>query len=95
MAENKKNVRTSKPALTSRKKKDMSEKLDGMTYMREKVLKYLGSQKKVYEDALKENESPVTETDVEVRKMREHELQRLRDRIYEINHHIEVVKLMT
>lgn len=63
--------------------------------MRETILEYLEKEKSINEDALIAYEpKPIAETDSEIRIMREREAIKLRDRIYELKRHIEVIKRM-
>lgn len=63
--------------------------------MRDNILEYLEKEKGINEDALKAYEnSGITESDAEIRRMRERERIKLNDRIYELKRHIEVIKRM-
>lgn len=64
--------------------------------MRNTIIEYLESEKRINEDALKAYEpKPIgDEGNEEIRLMREREAIKLRDRIYELNRHIEVIKRM-
>lgn len=63
--------------------------------MRDKIVTYLEGEKKICEAALKAYEPGViTESSEEIRVMREREAIKLRDRIYELSRHIEVIKAM-
>lgn len=65
--------------------------------MRDNILEYLESEKRINEDALKAYEpKPIEDKEAtnEIRLMREREAIKLRDRIYELNRHIEVIKRM-
>ena len=63
--------------------------------MRDKIIEYLEEEKKINEDALRAYEdSGIPEKDAEVRIMRERERIKLRDRVYELRRHIEVIKRM-
>lgn len=62
--------------------------------MREKILDYLREQKSINEDALLAYDNQLMEQDPEIRRMREREAIKLRDRIYELKRHIEVIKKM-
>lgn len=60
------------------------------------VVTYLEEQKQINEEALKpyEREIPTMDVDVEIKKMRETECFRLRDRNNELSRHIAVIKRM-
>lgn len=64
--------------------------------MRNTIIEYLESEKRINEDALKAYEpKPISdEVNEEIRLMREREAIKLRDRIYELNRHVEVIKRM-
>lgn len=63
--------------------------------MRDKIIDYLEKEKSINEDALTAYEdSGIVDSDPEVRQMRERERIKLRDRIYELKRHIEVIKRM-
>lgn len=63
--------------------------------MRDNILDYLEQQKGINEDALKAyDENAIQDSDNEIRRMREREAIKLRDRIYELKRHIEVIKRM-
>ena len=63
--------------------------------MRDKIIEYLEEAKRINEDALRAYEdSGIPEKDAEVRIMRERERIKLRDRVYELRRHIEVIKRM-
>lgn len=64
--------------------------------MRDNIIQYLESEKRINEEALKAYEpKPIKDEDSnEIRLMREREAIKLRDRIYELNRHIEVIKRM-
>lgn len=62
--------------------------------MRDKIVEYLEKEKSINEDALLAYEDPIKETSEEIRIMREREAIKLRDRIYELKRHIEVIKRM-
>lgn len=63
--------------------------------MRDDIIAYLEKEKSINEDALLAYEpKPITDQDAEVRIMREREAIKLRDRIYELKRHIEVIKRM-
>jgi hypothetical protein len=63
--------------------------------MRDNILDYLNEQKSINEDSLKAyDENAIQDSDNEIRRMREREAIKLRDRIYELKRHIEVIKRM-
>lgn len=60
------------------------------------VIEYLEGEKEVYESALQAytSDSPIDSLDSEVKKMREIEAIKLREKITDLNKHIKVIKLM-
>lgn len=61
----------------------------------ENIIAYLEGEKGINEHALKAyQDSSITENDSEIRRMREREAVKLRDRITELSRHIEVIKRM-
>lgn len=63
--------------------------------MRNQIVEYLERQKAINADALQTYESSmIQDSDVTIRRMREREAIKLRDRIYELTRHIEVIKRM-
>lgn len=62
--------------------------------MKNNIIDYLEKEKSINEDALRAYEEPIKDTDSEIRLMREREAIKLRDRIYELKRHIEVIKRM-
>ena len=63
--------------------------------MRDNIIEYLEKEKSINEDAVRAYEDgPIKESDTEIRAMRERERIKLRDRIYELKRHIEVIKRM-
>ncbi len=63
--------------------------------MRDAILEYLEEQKSINEDALAAYEpKPIQDDDPEMRRMREKEAIKLRDRITELKRHIAVIKRM-
>lgn len=63
--------------------------------MKNTIVEYLEGEKKINEDALKAYDNPIIpDSDTEVRRMREREAIKLRDRITELSRHIEVIKRM-
>lgn len=65
-----------------------------LTDMKNNIVEYLENEKSINEDALRAYEEPIKDTDAEIRLMREREAIKLRDRIYELKRHIEVIKRM-
>jgi len=63
--------------------------------MREAIIEYLDTEKSICEDALSAYEPmPIQDSDPEIRRMREKEAIKLRDRITELKRHIAVIKRM-
>ena len=63
--------------------------------MRDNIVEYLEEQKSINEDALKAYEPMIIQdSDPEIRKMREREAIKIRDRITELKRHISVIKKM-
>ena len=63
--------------------------------IRDNIVAYLEGEKSINENALKAYEdSSITENDSEIRRMREREAVKLRDRITELSRHIQVIKRM-
>ncbi|WP_445453105.1 hypothetical protein [Flavobacterium sp. 25HG05S-40] len=63
--------------------------------MRDKIVDYLEEEKKICEDALKAYEpGAILDSSEEIRVMREREAIKLRDRVYELRRHIQVIKAM-
>jgi len=63
--------------------------------MRNTIIEYLEKEKSINEDALQAYEpQPIQDSDSQIRIMREREAIKLRDRIYELKRHIEVIKRM-
>lgn len=63
--------------------------------MRDNIVEYLEKEKGINEDALQAYEpSSIPDSDNEIRRMREREAIKLRDRIFELKRHIEVIKRM-
>ncbi|MGV3695515.1 hypothetical protein [Flavobacterium sp.] len=63
--------------------------------MRDKIIEYLEKEKGMNEDALLAyTPGAITDSSEEIRIMREREAIKLRDRIYELKRHIEVIKRM-
>lgn len=70
------------------------EKLRIMQEVSTNIIGYLQDEFKVNTDALKAYDSPITDSDAEVKKIREIEAVKLRDRINELARHISVIKRM-
>lgn len=63
--------------------------------MRDTIIDYLEKEKSINEDALLAYQpQAIQDADSEIRLMREREAIKLRDRIYELKRHIEVIKRM-
>jgi hypothetical protein len=63
--------------------------------MKNIILDYFEGEKRINEEALKAYAEPIiTDTNSEIRVMREREAIKLRDRITELSRHIEVIKRM-
>ncbi len=72
-----------------------NDKYKMLISMRDKILDYLEKEKGINEDALKSYEDgPIESEDSKIRVMRERERIKLRDRIFELKRHIEVIKRM-
>jgi hypothetical protein len=81
--------------MTLKKKLTTKEKIDLMKEVNKIVVDYLMEQKDICEDALKAYEPlPIQDSDPEVRRMRETEAIKLRDRSSELKRHIAVIKRM-
>lgn len=71
------------------------ENYNHLIKMRNTIIEYLDKEKSINEDALTAYEDgPIKDNDQEIRIMRERERIKLRDRIYELKRHIEVIKRM-
>lgn len=71
------------------------ETLKHLLAMRDQIINYLEKEKSINEDALQAYDSGgIMDSDVSIRRMREREAIKLRDRIYELKRHIEVIKRM-
>lgn len=63
--------------------------------MRDTIIEYLEMEKSINEDALQAYEpKPIQDDDPEIRRMREKEAIKLRDRITELKRHVSVIKKM-
>lgn len=72
------------------------EKLELMKEVKRPIVDYLKDQLKININALKayETDSPIQDSDTEIRKMRELEAIKLRHSIYELERHISVIEKM-
>jgi len=73
------------------------EKIQLMKEVKSNIIDYLQEELKINSDALKsydEASNPIQNADTEIKKMREIEAIKLRDRIHELNRHIAVIKRM-
>lgn len=75
---------------------DTEEKLALMAEIKQTIVDYLQDEVKINTDALKayEGDQTIQDQDATIRRMRETEAIKLRDRIYELNRHIAVIKRM-
>lgn len=81
--------------MTSKKNLTSKEKIALMKEVNKIIVSYLEEQKTICEDALKAYEPlPIQDSDAEVRRMRETEAIKLRDRASELKRHIAVIKRM-
>jgi len=73
-----------------------NEKVLLMAEIRQNVIDYLTEELQINSTALKsyDNDNPIQEQDHEIKKMREIEAIKLRDRIHELSRHIAVIKRM-
>jgi hypothetical protein len=72
-----------------------NEKLALMSEVQQIIVDYLEDQKSINEDALKAYDQQIIQDgDPEIRRMRENEAIKLRDRVNELKKHISVVKRM-
>lgn len=68
---------------------------ESLIQMRDTIIEYLEKEKSINEDALKAYEpQPIQDDNEAIRIMREREAIKLRDRIYELKRHIEVIRRM-
>lgn len=74
----------------------MAEKETKSDNFKDKIISYLDTEKGINEEALKAYEDSLLdkETNQEIKVMRERERIKLRDRVYELKRHIEVIKRM-
>lgn len=73
------------------------EKIKVMNEVKQGIIDYLQEQLTINSDALRtydERETPIINSDQEIKRMREIEAIKLRDRIHEITRHISVIKRM-
>lgn len=73
------------------------EKLKLMAEVKQSIIDYLTDQVKIESDALKsyeERDTPIQNADADIKRIREMEAIKIRDRIYELNRHIAVIKRM-
>jgi hypothetical protein len=76
---------------------DAAEKLKLMAEVKQNIIAYLTEEVTINMNALKtyeERDNPIQNSDPEVKRMREIEAIKLRDRIYELNRHIAVINRM-
>ncbi len=76
---------------------DTNDKLKLMDEVKKNILAYLQEEVTINTNALKayeERDNPIQNSDAEVKRMREIEAIKLRDRIYELNRHIAVINRM-
>ncbi len=75
---------------------DTNERLALMAEIKQNIIDYLTEELKINGDALKvyDNDNPIQESNQEIKKIREIEAVKLRDRIHELNRHIAVIKRM-
>lgn len=73
-----------------------NEIMQVMNEMKTKFLNYLQDELSINDAALKsyDNDSAILGSDTDIRKIREIEAMKLRDRIHELNRHIAVIKRM-
>lgn len=73
------------------------EKIKLMAEVKQNVIDYLQEELQINSNALKsyeERDNPIQNADVEVKRMREIEAIKLRDRIHELTRHIAVIRRM-
>lgn len=75
---------------------ETKEKLKLMSDIRQTVIDYLTDEQKINGDALKAYDTtiPGLESDPEIKRMREIEAMKLRDRVHQLNSYIAVIKRM-
>jgi hypothetical protein len=91
-------LRTEKVTLSLPNQRHMEtkDKLLFMAEIKKTVINYLREQLTINTNALKayDNDNPLQEKDPEINRMREIEAIKLRDRIYELTRHIDVIDRM-
>jgi hypothetical protein len=81
--------------MTSKQNLTTKEKIALMKEVNKIIVDYLTEQKEICEDALRAYQPlPINDSDPEVRRMRETEAIKLRDRANELKRHIAVIKRM-
>lgn len=76
---------------------DTKEKLRIMAEIKQNIIDYLQEEVSINSNALKsyeEKDNPIQNSDIEIKRMREIEAVKLRDRIHELARHIAVIKRM-
>jgi hypothetical protein len=75
---------------------ESKEKIALMAEIKQNIIDYLNDELKINSDALKayDNSNPIQEQDTEIRKMREMEAIKLRDRIHQLASYIAVINRM-
>ena len=76
---------------------DTKAKLELMAEIKNNIIDYLQEEININSNALKsyeEKDNPIQNSDPEIKKIREIEAVKLRDRIHELNRHIAVIKRM-
>ena len=76
---------------------DTKEKLRIMAEVKQNIIDYLQEEVSINSNALKsyeERDNPIQNSDIEIKRMREIEAVKLRDRIHELARHIAVIKRM-
>lgn len=76
---------------------DSNEKLRLMKEVKQNIIDYLQEELSINSTALKtyeDRDNPIQNSDAEVKRMREIEAIKLRDRIHELSRHIAVIKRM-
>lgn len=75
---------------------ESSEKIKLMAEIKQNVIDYLQEELNINSIALKsyDSDSPIQNADHEIKRMREIEAIKLRDRIHELSRHIAVIKRM-
>ena len=76
---------------------DTKEKLRIMAEIKQNIIDYLQEEVSINSNALKsyeEKDNPIQNSDIEIKRMREIEAVKIRDRIHELARHIAVIKRM-